>query len=170
MSVLCPIGSELAEYYQNLIAGKSAICAIERFPTAELLPKVAADLSSFDIKAKLERLGEREDLPKDVYMRAKKLVKKVSWATKFSILTAIDLALDSGFFQRNLDPFRTAIVVATHNSNQQFQMETTAEFNDDPNFIDPLFCVYTLDTDHATCISEVLGIQGPIYTVGGGLC
>ena len=38
---------------------------------------------------------------------------------------------------------------------------------DEPDFIDNLLALHGLDTDHAGCVSEVLGTTGPIYTVGG---
>src|SRR5439155_18431300 len=53
------------------------------------------------------------------------------------------------------------------NLNVNYEYDTRVQFEEEPDFIDPMYALHGLDTDHAGCVSEVLQVKGPIYTVGG---
>jgi len=57
-------------------------------------------------------------------------------------------------------------VVAGHNLNALYQFNSRVQFEEEPDFIDGMTSLYSLDTDHAGCVSEVLQTRGPIYTMG----
>ena len=54
-----------------------------------------------------------------------------------------------------------------HNLNKHYQHENLVQFAEEPDYIDSLSALLSLDTDHAGSIAEVFGIQGAIYTMGG---
>src|SRR5687767_624931 len=102
MSVNTAIGDTLDGFTAALMDGRSAISQWKAFPTDRVYSKVGGDLSAYDVTAKLEALQPR--LPADVHKRLRKLVGKVPWTTKLSMLLAADGWLDAGLFDADYDP------------------------------------------------------------------
>jgi 3-oxoacyl-(acyl-carrier-protein) synthase len=164
MSVNTAIGDTLDGFRDGLMAGRSAISHWRAFATEGIYSKVGGDLTGYDVAAKLASLAPL--IPADVHKRLRKLVAKVPWTTKLSMLLAADGWRDAGLFEADYDPDRQAIIVAGHNLNALYQFNTRIQFQEEPDFIDGMSSLYSLDTDHAGCVSEVLQARGPIYTVG----
>jgi 3-oxoacyl-(acyl-carrier-protein) synthase len=164
MSVNTAIGDTLDGFRNGLMAGRSAISTWQAFPTDRIYSKVGGDLSSYDINATLSSLQTR--VPADVHKRLRKLVSRVPWTTKLSMLLAVNGWLDAGLFDADYDPHRQAVIVAGHNLNALYQYNSRVQFEEEPDFIDGMTSLYSLDTDHAGCVSEVLQARGPIYTMG----
>jgi len=164
MSINTPLGDTLGGFLEGLLAGRSAITRWKTLDSSRIYSKVGADLSEYDIPAKVASL--RGAIPEDVHARLRKLCGTVAWSTKLSILVALDAWRDAGLFARAPDPTRVAAVVSGHNLNFNYQYENRVRFEEEPDFIDGLFSLHGLDTDHAGCVSEVLPVLGPIYTVG----
>ncbi len=163
MAINTPLGDTLDGFLANLYAGKSALSNWSGIDVSRCYSKVGADLSSYDIAAAMARLeGTR---PPELWKRARKLISRSPWTTKLTILLALDAYLDAqlaGAF----DFDRVAAIVAGHNINLNHQYENRLRYADEPDFMDSLLALTGLDTDHAGCVSEVLGARGPIYTVG----
>ena len=164
MSVNTAIGDTLDGFRDSLMAGRSAISQWQAFATEGIYSKVGGDLSHYDVAAKLASLQPL--IPADVYKRLRKLVSKGPWTTKLSMLLAADGWRDAGLFGADYDPDRQAVIVAGHNLNALYQFNTRIQFQEEPDFIDGMSSLYSLDTDHAGCVSEVLQARGAIYTVG----
>lgn len=164
MSVNTAIGDTLDGFTAALMAGRSAISQWKAFPTDRVYSKVGGDLSAYDWAGKLASLESQ--LPADVHKRLRKLVTKVPWTTKLSMLLAADGWRDAGLFDADYDPHRQAVIVSGHNLNALYQYNSRAQFEEEPDFIDGMTSLYSLDTDHAGCVSEVLQARGPIYTIG----
>ena len=86
MSVNTAIGDTLDGFRDALMAGRSAITHWKAFPTDRVYSKVGGDLSHYDVDAKLESLSGR--IPSDAHKRLRKLVSRVPWTTKLSMLLA----------------------------------------------------------------------------------
>jgi 3-oxoacyl-(acyl-carrier-protein) synthase len=164
MSVITRLGDNLDTFYRNLMDGKSGICNWHGVDTSQIYSKVGGDLSDYDYMAKLASLRER--LPADMGKRLRKLVRRAPFTTRLSMLAATDAALDAGV-AGELDPERTSIAVAGHNLNKMYHHENNLQFQEEPDYIDNLSSLHSLDTDHAGSLSEALGVYGPIYTMGG---
>jgi 3-oxoacyl-(acyl-carrier-protein) synthase len=164
MAINTPLGDTLDEYLAGLLAGRSAITRWKALDTSRIYPKVGADLSDYDVMAKLAGLGDA--VPADVYRRLRKLVSRAPWSTGLSMLLAVDGYRDAGLFDADIDPTRVAAIVAGHNINFNYQYENRLQFEDEPDFMDSMLSLHGLDTDHAGSISEILRAQGPIYTIG----
>jgi 3-oxoacyl-(acyl-carrier-protein) synthase len=163
MSVNTPLGDTLDGFLANLLAGRSAITRWKS-NTDQIYSKVGADLSDYDVTAKIERL--QAVTPPEIHRRLRKLASKSPWSTRLSMLTAVDAWLDAGF--RDVPPAErsVAVIVAGHNLNQNHQYLQRRQFDEEPDYMDPKLGLNGLDTDHAGCISEMLKAQGPMYTVG----
>ncbi|HEX7283484.1 MAG TPA: beta-ketoacyl synthase N-terminal-like domain-containing protein, partial [Vicinamibacterales bacterium] len=131
MSVNTAIGDTLDGFTAALMAGRSAISQWKAFPTERVYSKVGGDLSAYDVNAKLEAL--QPQLPADVYKRLRKLVAKVPWTTKLSMLLAADGWLDAGLFDADYDPHRQAVVISGHNLNALYQYNSRYQFEEEPD-------------------------------------
>jgi 3-oxoacyl-(acyl-carrier-protein) synthase len=164
MAINTPLGDTLDGFLAGLLAGRSALSRWKTLDTSRIYAKVGADLSEYDVAAKVRSLEAR--VPADVWKRMRKLVSKAPWSTKLTMLMTIDGWLDAGLDKAELDLTRVAAIVAGHNINFNYQYENRLQFADEPDYMDPLLALTGLDTDHAGCISEMLQVRGPIYTVG----
>ena len=164
MAINTPLGDTLDGFLAGLLAGTSALSNWKTIDTSRCYSKVGADLSKYDTDAKLRSLEGR--IPPDVWKRARKLVAKSPWTTRLTILLALEGCVDAGLFGSPIDRDRVAAIVAGHNINFNYQYEQRLTYADEPDFMDSLLALTGLDTDHAGCISDTLGIRGPIYTVG----
>lgn len=164
MAVNTPLGDTLDGFLEGLLAGRSAVTAWKGIDTSRIYAKVGGDLSGYDVTARVAALESR--VPPEVHRRLRRLASRVPWSTRLSILLAIDGYLDAGLFSAPPDPTRVAAIVAGHNINDHYQYENRLQFEQEPDFMDPMLALHGLDTDHAGSVSEVLQVQGPIYTVG----
>lgn len=164
MSINTPLSDSLDGFLAALMAGRSALSNWKAFPTDRVYSKVGADLSGYSIPDAVAALDGR--IPTDVFKRLKKLTQREAWTTRHSMLLATKGWLDAGLFEHTYDEDRIAVIVAGHNLNALYQFDSRTRFEEEPDFIDGMTSLYSLDTDHAGCISEVLQARGPIYTMG----
>jgi 3-oxoacyl-(acyl-carrier-protein) synthase len=167
MSVNTPLGDTLEGFLQNLLQGNSAITAWKGFDTSKIACKIGGDLSGYDIKGKVAWLLEQ--VPPKLAKGLPKLVRSSPWSVQLSILLAVSAFMDAGLFDpaMAIDPTRTAAVIGGHNINEQYLQQNYAQCARDPDYIDAAFALRGVDTSHASCVAEILDIQGPIYSIGG---
>ena len=168
MAVNTPLGDTLSGFLSSLLAGRSAITRWKRFAHANIYSKVGADLSDYDIAAKVRSWEQL--LPEDTFRRLRRLTSRAPWSTQLSLLIALDALADA----RLLAPTdsqsataATAVIVAGHNINLNYQYENRLQFAEEPDYIDSMFSVHGLDTDHAASVAELLDARGPTFTLGG---
>ncbi len=165
LGINTPIGDDLSTFYNNLLAGKSAISRWRWHQNENVYSKVGGDLSDYNVKAKLERL--RPLLPADMHKRARVLCNKAPFSTSLSVLCAADAWLNAGLGEGG-DPTRRAVLVGGHNLNERYFASNYETFlHEEPDYIDSMAALHMLDTDHAGSVSELLGWQGSAYTLGG---
>lgn len=164
MAINVPIGDTLDVFYENLIAGKSAITHWRFADADKSLSKVGGDLTGYDTAAKLGTLATR--LPADVTKRLKRLVKKAPFSTQLTLLCAADGMLDAGLAE-GYDPDRIGVVVGGHNLANNLVYRNNVQFTVEPEYIDSMLALHGLDTDQAASVGDALGLHGPVYTMGG---
>jgi len=164
MAVNTPLGDSLSQFLGNLLAGRSAITNWRGIDTGRIYSKVGGDLSEYDVSKKLNDLAGR--LPADWHKRLRRLTPRAPWSTGLTMLMTMDAWLDSGLLESEPDMTRVAAIVGGHNINANYQYQNRLQFTEEPDYMDSMLALNGLDTDHAGCISEMLGARGPIYTIG----
>jgi 3-oxoacyl-(acyl-carrier-protein) synthase len=164
MGINTPLGDDLETFYQNLLAGKSAITRWKFLDTSRIHSKVGGDLSEYDVPAKLSQLGEK--VSEEMHKRLRRLVKKAPFSTRIALLCAADAYLDAGL-DATLDGTRAAVIVGGHNLHNNLLFQNIEKFAEEPEYIDSMLSLHGLDTDCAASIGEALGLRGALYTVGG---
>ena len=164
MAINTPLGDTLDGYFEGLLAGRSAITNWRFFENDGVYSKVGADLSGYDVKHKLD--GLKEVIDPEMYRRTKRLLKRAPFSTQISLALALDAWRDAGLVDADIDLTKVGVIVAGHNINSNYAFMNRNEFVEEPDFIDGMFAVNSLDTDHAGCVSEAIGAKGPIFTLG----
>ena len=164
MSVNTPLGDTLAGFLDNLLAGKSAITNWQGIDSEGIYSKVGGDLSGYDTARRLAELADRT--PAEWHKRLRRLLSRSPWSTGLTMLMAMDAWLDAGMADSAQDMTRVTAIVGGHNINANHQYRNRIQFAEEPDYMDSMLALNGLDTDHAGCISEMLGVLGPIYTVG----
>jgi 3-oxoacyl-(acyl-carrier-protein) synthase len=164
MAINVPIGDTLDTYYENLVAGRSAITRWRFVDTEKSLSKVGGDLTGYDTAAKLATLSDR--LPAEGVKRLKRLIKKAPFSTQLSLLASADAMVDARLVE-GFDPERIGVVVGGHNLANNLVFTNNVQFTQEPEYIDSMLALYGLDTDQPASVGEALGLRGPVYTMGG---
>lgn len=163
-AVCTPIGSSPLEFHSNLVAGKSAIDYFTRFDTTRIRAHVGGELSScFDPKIKAKALAPQ--LSDQKIKKLSSVLKRAAWSTQISALLALEAWIDANL-QISGDPL-AGVVVAGHNFNEHYSYLNHQAFEKEPDYIDPLYAIHSLDSDHIGTASEMIEAKGPCYSVGG---
>ncbi len=165
MSISTPLGDTLDSFIDQLLAGNSAITRWESIATDQIYAKVGGDLGSYPINQKIK--SYESQIPDRVYARLKKLGAKFPKQVGVSIQLAVEAFRDSGLLgtYSEIDN-NIATIVSGHNLNQNHLFKNHNTFNDEPDFIDGLFALNSLDTHHLGTVTETLQLKGPAYSVG----
>ena len=166
MGVVTVIGDTTDGFYRSLLAGRSGITRWKRAGAmSRCASRIGGDLSDFDLAGHLHGLGSRygEELEK----RCLSLMRAAPLVPRLVAAAALQAFRDAAFL-RGVDPARTAHVLGGHNLNAGYIVENALTFHhEEPDYIEPLFGLHCLDTDVLSATSELLGLQGPSFTVGG---
>ena len=165
MGTINPLGDTLDGYYQNLIHGKSGIRRWKSLDMTNIECKIGGDLGDYDCLAALERF--RDDLGPETYKKAKKLFRSTTFSAKTAVLCTLAAWQDAGLFAGGTDPFRTSVIVGGHNLNSNYIHDNSKRFFKDEEDMDPLSGVEGIDPNVPAVITEILGLHGPTFTIGG---
>jgi 3-oxoacyl-(acyl-carrier-protein) synthase len=163
LGVVTSLAENVGDYYQALIEGRSGITRW-REVDARISSKIGGDMHGFDLPRHLQHVGAR--YPADSVERALKLLRSTPASGRLTAAAALQAYAQAGLFGGALDPTRVAHVLGGHNLHPRYSFENSQTFVDEPDFIDPLYGLLGLDTDVLAVCSELLGIEGPTYTVG----
>jgi 3-oxoacyl-(acyl-carrier-protein) synthase len=85
------------------------------------------------------------------------------------VTAAADLQayVQAGLADSKIPPERIGHVLAGHDLNGLYTVENFQIFADEPEFIDPLYGMMSLDSDVLSVGSDLLMLKGPSLTVGG---
>ena len=165
MGINSPIGDNLNDYYNNLISGKSGIKLMKSLDTSKIRCKIGGDLGDYNFKNKVELY--KSVVPTEVMKRFKKIFKTAPFATKLTMVAAIDAYLDAGLFDQDIDKERMCAILGGHNFNDNYLFNNIVQFNSEPEYIDGLMGICQFDSDLIASIAETMQVYGPMYTVGG---
>jgi 3-oxoacyl-(acyl-carrier-protein) synthase len=165
MGTINPLGDTLEGYYKNLIDGKSGIGRWRTLDLSNIECKIGGDLGDYDCLAALGRF--KDVLEPETFKKARKLFRSTTFSAKTAVLCALAAWQDAGLFSAEVDPFRTSVIVGGHNLNSNYIHENSRRFFQDEETMDSLSGVEGIDPNVPAVITEVLGLHGPAFTIGG---
>jgi 3-oxoacyl-(acyl-carrier-protein) synthase len=164
LGVISGLGESPAAFWDGLRNGRSAIGPWHsRDPRLEC--KIGGDMSLFSLEEHLTRVGA--DYPRALAASARKLLRATPLSGRMTAAAALQAWVDAGLPGTPVDPDRFGHVCAGHNLTTPYLIENARTFQDEPDFIDPLFGMMVLDTDVVAVTSELLTLRGPAVLIGG---
>ena len=97
MGVLCPVGNNVTEAWENTVAAKSGIDTIQRWDPHEMEVKIAGEVKNFDPKA---WFGHRE-------------ARRMDRTTQLAMAAAKQAIEDSGLKIEDEDPYEVGCVIGS---------------------------------------------------------
>jgi len=166
MGIVTAIGETLAEYRDSLLAGRSGITRWKQMDE-RIYSRIGGDLSDFDLKAHLARVGT--GYSPSLVEQALRLLRATPLSGRLTAAAALQAFDDAGLLGLVSESYaeRFGHVLAGHNLSGNYVYENALALQDEPEFIDPLFGLMFLDTDVLSVVSEMLGLKGSSFTVGG---
>lgn len=164
MATINPLGDTLEGFYANLMAGKSGIKRWESVRVDHLDCQIGGDLGDYDFQAALDSFKGR--ISDEDHKKLRKLFRTMTFSNKSGVVTALNAWLDSGMYGKTIDPYRVSVLVGGHNIASKYIFEQIHQYDEEKEYIDPLYGIEALDPNIPGTISEVLNVQGPAYNVG----
>jgi 3-oxoacyl-(acyl-carrier-protein) synthase len=164
MGIVTTIGETLTAYRDSLMAGRSGITRW-KLMDERTYSKIGGDLTGFRAQAHLAQVGGH--YPAEVVQRALKLLRSTPLCGCLTAAAALQAFVDAALPDTVLNLERVAHILAGHNLNSAYARETVLQFEEEPEYVDPLYALMGLDTDVLSVVSEILQVKGPSFMVGG---
>ncbi len=149
MGVFSTLGTDVEEFYNNLLNGVSGISSIERFDTSEISVKIAGEIKNYDP----EKYFEKNE------------AKRLDRFTQYALIAAESAMKDSGLDLDSIDRNRFAVITAsgiggmeTWQSNHKILLEKG------PRRVSPLFIPMMISDIAAGRISMKWDLKGPNFS------
>jgi 3-oxoacyl-[acyl-carrier-protein] synthase II len=168
MGAISPIGLSKAEFWKNLLQGRSGVSHITLFDASSFATRIAAEVKDFD---PLHFIAKR------------KMIKVMMRDMQFAVAAAKVAIEDSQLNTEEIDPLRFGVVIGAGLISTDFEEISPAIMNsrDDNgdydivrfgkegmNSIFPLWLLKQLPNMLASHISIIYGCQGPSNTITTG--
>ena len=152
IGVVSPIGNNVNDFWQNLVAGKSGIDTISSFDPDKygLTVKIAAEVKNFN--------------PEDYF--DKKDAQKFSDFIKFAYAAAMEAMKDADLENANIDKDRVGVIVGTGIGGLKDIEEQHEILNEKgARRVSPFFIPYGIANMASGIIAIKYGFRGPNYCV-----
>ncbi|MCW3465344.1 beta-ketoacyl-ACP synthase II [Chitinophaga nivalis] len=150
MGAVTPIGNNVTDFWNQLIAGTSGAATITRFDASRFRTRFACELKQFDAAALLDKSDFRRTDP----------------FTQYAMVAADQAIRESGLDFNTMDPFDTGVIWGSGQGGMQtFEEQVTEYVNGDlqPRF-SPYFVPKLIANMASGMISIKYGLMGINYT------
>lgn len=161
MGIVCSIGSDVETFEAALREGRSGIQPGET-GADDGVP--GAEIRGFDLG---EALARRGALPQALRDAARRTAGRSPFAVQVAVAAALEAWEHADLHQAPVPGTRLGLVVAGNNLVGRYAWGHYQKFVEQPAYLSPRFALQYQDTDHVGVLSQVLGIRGEGFTVGG---
>lgn len=159
VGVVTSVGAGVEAFTDALRDGRSGIT----FSREDGLG-VAGRLRDFSFERNIDTLA----LPEAMHTRALRAGRRAPLSAQVGLVVALE-AWRLAFSGADDAPVadRVNLIVAGNNVNQGYQRGVMEKFGIDPDYVPASYALHFMDTDQVGLLSEVIGIRGEGFTVGG---
>jgi malonyl-ACP decarboxylase len=150
VGVTTPIGQGRANVERGLLRGVNAFRVMQR-------PGRQKGASAF-LGAEIDSLQLPDEVPE-------KIRRSISWSAQVALATLAEAWSDAQLSK--LEPERIGLIVGGTNLQQRELVAAHDAYRERFEFLRPSYGQLFMDTDISALCSEIFGIRGPVYTVGG---
>jgi len=151
MGVITALGSEVEQFWGNLMEGKSGVSLIEAFDVSEYTTKIAAEVKNFDPEA---------------YGLDKKEARRMDRFVQFAVVAAQQAVKDADLkIGENSDPERTGVMVGSGIGGLgTFEDQHRILLEKGPKRVSPFFIPMMIANMASGQVSITTGAKGPNST------
>ena len=148
MGAITPVGLNVDEMWQSMLAGKSGADLITKFDTSEFVTKFAAEIKGFDPLNHFE----------------KKELRRLDAYTQYALVSAREAVKSSEIDFEKEDKTRIGVIVGSGiGGMMSFETEMRKLIEKGPKRISPFFIPQMISDIAAGQISIEFGLKGPNY-------
>lgn len=148
LGVITPLGPNVDETWQSLLAGRSGVGAVTRFDTSEYTTRIAAEVKDFD--------------PGDII--AKKERRRMDLAEQYAVVATAQALEDSGLDIEKIDKARCGVIIGSGIGGiSTFEAQHARLLQGGPGKVSPFFIPMMISDMCAGLVSIKWGFQGPNY-------
>ncbi|MBP5400830.1 MAG: beta-ketoacyl-ACP synthase II [Bacteroidales bacterium] len=151
LGALTPLGNNVPDFWQGLIAGKNGVGLITHFNAESYKTRFACELKGFNV---LDYMDEKN-------------ARKLDPCAHYAYAAGVEALRDSGIDMASENPDRAGVIVASGIGGIQSAQDGIAEFaqsGGNPRF-SPFFILRALVNMPPAILSIRLGLQGPNYAL-----
>lgn len=163
MGIVCSIGHNTMEFGNSLRSGKSGI-GFSCHGKSQSPLEVGAYIKDFNF---LQHMGRFTDAAKELSQRVIQCVRRSPFAVQVSAAAALEAWIAGELVEKPVDGERIGIITAGSNISQTHHYRMGLKYTESPDYITPSYAVQYNDFDHIGTLSEIFGINGEGFTVGG---
>lgn len=163
MGIVSALGQGIPVLTQALLTGRCCFTKSTRFPDLSF-PVIAAELQGFYFENALTAFTA---LQTNLITSAYKAGRRAPLTIQASLIAALEAWQQAELHLRMIDKTRIGLVIAGQNTTQAYQHALRASHRQDITYLSPTYALQFMDTDQVGTLSEVLGIQGEGFNVGG---
>jgi len=164
MGIVSSIGHDIAEFTRSLTAGKSGIRRIERNTTPPLPVAIGAEIDGFRFE---QMLGQFSDMPESLTQPALQAARRSPFTIQTSVISALQAWRQARLDSAPIQPERIGLVIAGHNTTQNYQYSLCSDFQSNPEYLSPRYALQFMDSNQIGVLSEIFNIQGEGFVTGG---
>lgn len=164
MGIVSAIGHDIAEFCRSLVVGKSGIKRIERSTIPTLPVTIGAEIDGFCFE---QMLGQFSDMPENMTQSALHVARRSPFTIQTSVISAFQAWRQAQLDDKLIDPERIGLVIAGHNTTQNYQYSLFSGFQNNPEYLSPRYALQFMDSNQIGVLSEIFNIRGEGFVTGG---
>ncbi len=162
--VVTSVARDIESFSKALRDGACGIDQLRRTEGGAVPRGIGAEILDFDWRT---CVGGVPGFDREFGGRAGKILNRAPESTRLSACAAVQALTQSRLLDSRPPTDRVGLIVAGSNIHQRFIHENGVRFLEEPEFINPSYALSFLDSSQVGCLSELFGIHGMGYTVGG---
>ncbi len=163
MGVFTSIGRNVETFRDGL---KNGDCGIKNHTVPCGLPETLGIAAKVDFTFN-EEVKQWNSILGEISSSAKKNLRRASRVTQLAALTAMEGWVNANLHEMPVQGDKIGLVVAGSNLNQYMAFSQYTKYMEAPEYVSPSYALQFMDTDLVGNLSELFGIRGEGFTVGG---
>ncbi|AIQ12925.1 hypothetical protein PDUR_14130 [Paenibacillus durus] len=162
MGIVSSIGHGIEAFTESLKQGNSGAAKLVLPALPDFPVQVGALLGEFNVD-----FASYEPDSGRLVSQAKKGFNRMSKSMKTTIIAAMEAWRMAELQQKEMEPGRIGIIVAGSNLTTAVLYDNVDKFRHSPEYTSPNLILQQMDTNYVGVLSEIFGIRGEGFTVGG---
>jgi malonyl-ACP decarboxylase len=164
MGIVSSIGHDIAAFARSLADGKSGIKRRDRQMASALPLDIGADIDGFSFQTMLQQIP---DLPDTLTQTALHTARRSPFTVQTSVVSALQAWRQARLHTGEIPPERIGIVIAGHNTTQNYQYSLCSDFQRHPEYLSPRYALQFMDSNQIGVLSQIFDIHGEGFVTGG---